>query len=90
VIVDPERVWKYDPAKGYSKSLNSPWAGHTLTVEDMRAFCRERIAHYKVPRYLRVTEEFPMTVTGKVQKYRMREISIAELGLGDAASQPTA
>jgi fatty-acyl-CoA synthase len=65
-------------------------AGHTLTVEDMRAFCRERIAHYKVPRYLRVTEEFPMTVTGKVQKYRMREISIAELGLGDAASQPTA
>jgi len=31
VIVDPERVWKYDPAKGYSKSVNSPWAGHTLT-----------------------------------------------------------
>ena len=58
--------------------------GHTLTVEDMRAFCRDRIAHYKVPRYLKLTDEFPMTVTGKVQKFRMREISIAELVLSEA------
>jgi fatty-acyl-CoA synthase len=64
--------------------------GHTLTLDEMRAFCRDRIAHYKVPRYLKLTDEFPMTVTGKVQKYKMREISIVELGLGDAAAQRTA
>ena len=45
-----------------------------------------KIAHYKVPRYVRFTDEFPMTVTGKVQKFKMRETSIAELGL-EAASQ---
>ncbi|MBD3646420.1 MAG: AMP-binding protein, partial [Pseudomonadales bacterium] len=47
----------------------------------IRDFCRGKIAHYKVPRYIRFVDEFPMTVTGKVQKYRMREISIEELGL---------
>ena len=51
------------------------------TEEDIRDFCRGRIAHYKVPRYIRFSDEFPMTVTGKVQKFRMREISMAELGL---------
>lgn len=49
--------------------------------EEIRDFCRGRIAHYKVPRYIRFSDDFPMTVTGKVQKFRMREISIAELGL---------
>ena len=44
-------------------------------------FCRGQIATYKIPRYVRFTAEFPMTVTGKIQKFRMREISIAELGL---------
>ena len=53
-------------------------------------FCRGKIAHYKIPRYVRFTEEFPMTVTGKVQKFKMRETSIAELGLEDAARTPTA
>lgn len=47
----------------------------------IRDFCRGRIAHYKVPRYVRFVAEFPTTVTGKVQKYRIREIMIAELGL---------
>jgi fatty-acyl-CoA synthase len=64
--------------------------GHALTLDELRAFCRDRIAHYKVPRYLKLTDEFPMTVTGKVQKFRMREISIAELGLQAAAAERTA
>ena len=55
--------------------------GAEATAEDIRAFCRGRIAHYKIPRYIRFSDEFPMTVTGKAQKFRMREISIAELGL---------
>jgi fatty-acyl-CoA synthase len=49
----------------------------------MAEFCRGRIAHFKVPRYLKVCDEFPLTVTGKVQKFRMREAAIAELGLED-------
>jgi len=64
--------------------------GHSLTIDELRDFCRGRIAHYKVPRYLKVTDDFPLTVTGKVQKFRMREISIAELGLDAAASRRTA
>jgi fatty-acyl-CoA synthase len=64
--------------------------GATATDDDLRAFCRERIAHFKVPRYFRTSTEFPMTVTGKVQKYRMREIAIEELGLEKAASVATA
>jgi fatty-acyl-CoA synthase len=64
--------------------------GATLTLDELRAFCRDKIAHYKVPRYLKLTDDFPMTVTGKVQKFRMREISIAELGLEAAAAQKTA
>jgi fatty-acyl-CoA synthase len=53
----------------------------TVTVDDLAEFCRGKIVHYKVPRYVHVTDEFPMTVTGKIQKYRMREISEALLGL---------
>ncbi len=55
--------------------------GARAQEEEIRDFCRGRIAHYKVPRYIRFSDDFPMTVTGKVQKFRMREISIAELGL---------
>ena len=47
--------------------------------EEIRAFCRGRIAHYKVPRYVRFVDSFPTTVTGKVQKYLIREAMIAEL-----------
>jgi fatty-acyl-CoA synthase len=60
--------------------------GAELTGEEVRAYCSGKIAHYKIPRYVRFTEGFPMTVTGKVQKFRMRETSIAEFGL-EAASQ---
>lgn len=52
-----------------------------LAEEDIKAMCKGKIAHYKVPRYIRFGNDFPMTVTGKVQKYKMREISILELGL---------
>jgi fatty-acyl-CoA synthase len=64
--------------------------GHQLSLEDLREFCSGRIANYKIPRYLRLTDEFPLTVTGKVQKFKMRETSIEELGLADAASVLTA
>jgi len=64
--------------------------GQAATADDIRSFCRGQIASYKIPRYVRFTAEFPMTVTGKIQKFRMREISIAELGLGHAAETRTA
>jgi fatty-acyl-CoA synthase len=64
--------------------------GSTLGAEQIREFCTGKIAHYKIPRYVRVTGEFPMTVTGKVQKFKMRETSIGELGLHTAAEARTA
>jgi fatty-acyl-CoA synthase len=65
-------------------------AGSELTAEEIRAYCAGQIAHYKIPRYVRFTSEYPMTVTGKVQKFKMRELSIAELGLEAASQAPTA
>ncbi len=64
--------------------------GETLTEQDVRDYCRGKIAHYKVPRYVRFSADFPMTVTGKVQKFKMRETSIAELGLEVASQTRTA
>ncbi len=64
--------------------------GETLTEQDVRDYCRGKIAHYKVPRYVRFSSDFPMTVTGKVQKFKMRETSIAELGLETASQTRTA
>ena len=58
-----------------------PKAGAVLTDEVLRAFCLGTIATYKIPRYWKVVDTFPMTVTGKVQKYKMRDIATAELGL---------
>ena len=64
--------------------------GHQVTEEEVREYCRGQIASYKIPRYIRFTTEFPMTVTGKMQKFRMREISIEELGLTRADAVQTA
>jgi fatty-acyl-CoA synthase len=64
--------------------------GRAPTAEEIREFCVGRIAHYKVPRYVRFTDEFPMTVTGKVQKFKMRETSVTELGLEASDRQRTA
>ena len=55
--------------------------GATLNEMEVIAFCRASIAHYKAPKYVRFVSEFPMTVTGKVQKFIMRETMIEELGL---------
>ena len=53
----------------------------TLTAEDLRSFCYGQLAHYKIPRYVHVVDEFPMTVTGKVRKVEMRERAVQILGL---------
>ena len=55
--------------------------GQQLTDGEVREFCKGKIAHYKVPRYLKFVPEFPMTVTGKIQKFKIREVMVAELGL---------
>ena len=65
-------------------------SGATLTEDDIRTFCDGKIAHFKVPQYIRFVTEFPMTVTGKVRKIEMREQAIAELGLEAAAQTRTA
>ena len=62
----------------------------SIDPEEIREFCRGRIAHYKVPRYVKLTDEFPMTVTGKIQKFRMREMAVDELGLQAADEIETA
>jgi fatty-acyl-CoA synthase len=60
-------------------------AGMALSEEDIREFCRGRIAHYKVPRYVRFMDSFPLTISGKVQKYLIREHMRAELKLAEQA-----
>jgi fatty-acyl-CoA synthase len=67
-----------------------PRQGTTLTEDEVKDFCRGQIAHYKVPRYVKFVDAFPMTVTGKVQKFKMRETAIEELELGEAATVATA
>jgi fatty-acyl-CoA synthase len=64
--------------------------GAAATDVELVAFCRERLAHFKVPRYWKAATEFPMTVTGKVQKFKMRELAVTELGLEEAAGIQTA
>lgn len=66
--------------------LSDDVAPGSVTGEDIREFCRGKIAHYKIPRYVKFATDFPMTVTGKVRKIEMRESSILELGLQDAAA----
>jgi fatty-acyl-CoA synthase len=63
--------------------------GESVSEGDLREFCRGPIAHYKIPRYIKLVDEFPMTVTGKVQKFKMRAAAIEELGL-EAAVVETA
>jgi fatty-acyl-CoA synthase len=59
-------------------------SGEEMTAEELRTFCQGQIAHFKIPRYVKFVETFPMTVTGKVQKFVMRERMTAELGLAKA------
>jgi len=60
--------------------------GATLTEEEVKAFCKDQIAHYKVPRYIKFVTEFPMTVTGKMQKFIMRENMVSEIGVKEIAT----
>ena len=55
--------------------------GETAIEDDIREFCNGQIAHYKIPRYIRFVDAFPMTITGKVQKFAMRDTMIEELGI---------
>jgi len=60
--------------------------GAAASEKDIKAFCEGQIAHYKIPRYVKFVDSFPMTVTGKIQKYKMRESMAAELGLAEEAT----
>ena len=60
--------------------------GATASEDELREFARSRIAHFKVPRYVRFCDEFPMTVTGKIQKFKLREMAMNELGLRETAT----
>ena len=60
--------------------------GETATEDDVREFCDGQIAHYKIPRYIRFVDAFPMTITGKVQKFAMRDTMIEELGIDKIAT----
>jgi fatty-acyl-CoA synthase len=64
--------------------------GASVTSADLDAYCRGKIATYKIPRYWKFVDSFPMTVTGKIQKFRMREMAVEELGLQKAAKVKTA
>jgi fatty-acyl-CoA synthase len=81
------------PDERYGEELMA-WViprGHaTLDAEALRAFCEGKIAHQKIPRYVKLVDAFPMTVTGKVQKFKMREQAIEELGLEASAKVQTA
>jgi fatty-acyl-CoA synthase len=70
-----------------------PKNGKALEVDTLRAFCEDKISHHKVPRYwkfVNALEDIPMTITGKIQKFKMREIAIKELGLEAADDVKTA
>jgi fatty-acyl-CoA synthase len=81
------------PSEKYGEEVMAwvrPKPGGSLDETDLTAFCKGRIATYKIPRYWKIVDAFPMTVTGKVQKFRMREVAVAELGLAKAAAARTA
>ena len=58
-------------------------AGQSITTEEIRSFCKSQLAHYKVPRYVKLVENFPQTVTGKIQKFKIRDLMKEELGLAE-------
>jgi fatty-acyl-CoA synthase len=64
-------------------------AGATLSEDEIRSFCKDHIAYFKVPRYIRIVESFPMTVTGKIQKFKMRAQMEKELGMAANSDRPT-
>lgn len=79
------------PDERYGEEI-SAWVivrpGAALDAEAIREHCRGQIAHYKVPRHVRIVDAFPMTVTGKIQKFKMRDAMVAELAQATPASTP--
>jgi fatty-acyl-CoA synthase len=74
------------PDRKYGEELCAwiiPKPGQTLSADEVREFCKGQIAHYKVPKYIEFVKEFPMTVTGKIQKFKIREAMKQQLGLGE-------
>ena len=67
-----------------------PQAGMELSAGEIQEFCKGKIAFFKIPRYIKIVNQFPMTVTGKIQKFRIREAMIKELGLEESARIETA
>ena len=81
------------PSEKYGEEVMAwvkPRPGASVNQEELVKFCTGRISTFKIPRYWKFVEEFPMTVTGKVQKFRMREMAVTELGLESAAAVRTA
>ena len=81
------------PSRKYGEEVMA-WVklkpGETATAQELQEYCKTRIAYYKVPAYFKFTDTFPMTVTGKIQKFKMREISTRELQLEEVAAVRTA
>ena len=72
------------PSEKYGEEIMAwikPKEGVTITEEEIRDFCKDRIAHYKIPKYWKFVSEFPMTISGKIRKVEMREIAARELGI---------
>ena len=81
------------PSEKYGEEVMAwvkPREGATVTGEDLAAWCKGKIASFKIPRHWKFVDSFPMTVTGKVQKFKMRESAVEELGLEKAAGVRTA
>ncbi|HEV2028302.1 MAG TPA: AMP-binding protein [Candidatus Dormibacteraeota bacterium] len=81
------------PSEKYGEEVMAwvkPREGSSLTGDDLAAWCKGKIATYKIPRHWKFVDSFPMTVTGKVQKFKMREVAVEELGLEKAAEVRTA
>jgi len=81
------------PSEKYGEEIMAwvrPRPGESITEEELASHCKGKIATYKIPRYWKIVDEFPMTVTGKVQKFRMRELAVSELGLEMVARIETA
>ncbi len=81
------------PSEKYGEEVMAwvkPREGAQVTGDELTAWCKGKIATYKIPRHWKFVDSFPMTVTGKVQKFKMREVSVEELGLEKAAGVRTA
>jgi fatty-acyl-CoA synthase len=85
-VQDVQVVGVPDRSTARSCAPGSLREGERLDEDEIREFCKGQIAHYKIPRYIRFVDSFPMTVTGKIQKFLMRDAMVDELGLSVAVT----